>query len=1326
MNQSTLLNTTNHFDPFAGPELEKVNYTTPSQAEIWIACKLGGSGANSAYNESVSLILEGELNKEAIEYAIKKLVQRHESLRAVFSTDGRFMSIFKDVPILINYEDISALTDSKKDEKIADYLLKDANVSFDLVKGPLLKVGLIKISELKHQLIITAHHIICDGWSMGIMLQDLGGLYSARVQNKLASLPSPESFVTFADDQQKFLKSEAYKTTENFWLEHYESSIPQLDLPTDFPRPQLRTFKSERLDFPIDNDLLDALKKTGLKAGSSFVSTLMVAFEVLLFKLTGSSDLVVGLPSAGQSASGKSHLVGHCVNLLPLRSKINTNSSFVEYLKVRKSEFFDAYDHQQLSFGQLLQKLPITRDPSRIPLVPVVFNIDLGMSDDVFFTDLTYKLKSNPRTYETFEIFLNATGSEDEFILEWSYNSNLFKPETIQQMMISFEEIIQTIVANPEVKIGDIVKIDDSDYNNLNNTSATYPQLPLYELISQQAKTSPLNTALKFGDSEMSYENLDKQIHQLAYRLKEEGINPGDVVAVALPRSIELVVSLLAVMQCGAAYLPLDPSYPQQRLDFMIEDSKAEALISSKEFTISSESIPKMLILEDLFLDLSKYPLSPLNISIDLEDMVYLLYTSGSTGKPKGVQVTHKNLVNFLYGMLKEPGIKETDRFLSITTISFDIAGLELFLPLLKGATLIIASDEVAKDPRLMLDVLKEERITMLQATPTTWQMLLDAGWQNRLPLKALCGGEALPLSLATKLLKRVDEVWNMYGPTETTIWSAVKQIMPEDELITIGHPIANTQLYILDENGALVAPGKIGELCIAGDGVAKGYWKRPDLTAEKFLKSTFNKDENACVYRTGDLGKLLPTGEVQCLGRIDQQVKIRGHRIELGEIEEAINTIDGIESSVVLIDKDRLKAFVITNNLKNDAQALEQNWKAYLKERLPLYMVPQEMITLDKFPTTLNGKIDRKSLTASASINSQKSTLTFAQSDSEQLVAAIWQESLGIDKIDVDSNFFELGGHSLIAVKVMTRLEKETGNRLPLAALLEQPTIKKLAAYLDKKYITWDSLVPLKTNGHKMPIFIVHGANHNVLVFKNLSELLGDKHPVYALQAKGLSGDIEPHDSVEAMASHYISEIKSVNPDGPYALGGFSFGGIVAFEMAKQLRAEGKEVKNVALFDSYAYPHYSYLNPTAKRRIARLYDMGQLFFMLFNMFSSVKNFKRRVDLLKISFSGLYLRLKYGREKQYQLQFNRTSKIDEMHAVAFKSYNLIPQDIQVDLFRSTEDIYFAHDYKNLGWEKIAKGGIRKHMIPGNHSEMFLSPAVEEVSKLLESVLDDGE
>ncbi|SDI53412.1 non-ribosomal peptide synthetase [Winogradskyella thalassocola] len=1326
MKDTTLLNTTDNFNPFSGPVIERVIYTTQPQAEIWIACKLGDKDANRAYNESISLILTGGLNKSALENAIQSLVDRHEALRAVFSTDGKFMSIFKQLSLTVDYHDVSKSNDVEKDKFIKGYLSSEANYIFDLLKGPLLKVGLIKKSETEHHLILTGHHIVCDGWSLGIMLQELGSLYSSNVNNTAHNLPKPESFSAYADEQHKYLASNAHTINENYWLNQFQDAVPQLTLPTDFPRPQFRTFKSERLDLPMPMDLVDALKKTGVKAGSSFVTTLLSTFEIFLYTQTEQGNIVLGLPSADQAASDKTQMIGHCVNLLPLRSKIDSNISFSNYLKQRKFQLFDAYEHQKFSFGELLQKLSIARDPSRVPLVPVVFNIDMGMDNDVSFSGLDYVLKSNPRAYEIFELFLNASGSEKELVLEWSYNSNLFKSETIQNMMTSFQDIIATVVDNPDIKIGDIVKVDDSQYNTLNSTKVDYPQSTLHQLISRQAQASPEKQALKYGESEISYHDLEKQVNQLAHRLKEEGINPGHVVAVALPRSIELVVSLLAIMQCGAAYLPLDPSYPQQRLDFMIEDSQAEVLISSNEFTLSSESIPKILMLEDLFLGLSKYSLSPLNISIALDDMVYLLYTSGSTGKPKGVQVTHKNLVNFLYGMLKEPGIEEADRLLSITTISFDIAGLELFLPLLKGATLVVARDEVAKDPRLMLDVLKEERITMLQATPTTWQMLLDAGWQNRLPLKALCGGEALPLSLATKLFKRVDEVWNMYGPTETTIWSAVKQIMPDDELITIGHPIANTQLYILDENGALVVPGKIGELCIAGDGVAKGYWKRPDLTAEKFLKNTFNIDENAFIYRTGDLGKLLPTGEIQCLGRIDQQVKIRGHRIELGEIEEAINTIDGIESSVVIIDEDRLKTFVITNNLKNATQVLEQNWKAYLKERLPLYMVPQEMITLDKFPTTLNGKIDRKSLITSASINSQKAILTFAQSNSEQLVATIWQESLGIDKIDVDSNFFELGGHSLIAVKVMTRLEKETGNRLPLAALLEQPTIKKLAAYLDKKYITWDSLVPLKTNGHKIPIFIVHGANHNVLVFKNLSEILGGKHPIYALQAKGLSGDIEPHDSVEAMAAHYISEIKTINPDGPYAIGGFSFGGIVAFEMAKQLKAEGKEVKNLALFDSYAYPHYSYSNPAVKRTIARLYNMGQLFFMLFNMFSSVKNFKRRVELLKISFSGLYLRLKYGREKQYQLQFNRTSKIDEMHAVAFLRYNLIPQDIQVDLFRSTEDIYFTHDYKNLGWKKIAKGGIRKHMIPGNHSEMFLPPAVDEVSELLESVLSDGE
>jgi thioesterase domain-containing protein/acyl carrier protein len=464
----------------------------------------------------------------------------------------------------------------------------------------------------------------------------------------------------------------------------------------------------------------------------------------------------------------------------------------------------------------------------------------------------------------------------------------------------------------------------------------------------------------------------------------------------------------------------------------------------------------------------------------------------------------------------------------------------------------------------------------------------------------------------------------------------------------------------------------------------------------------------------------------VQCLGRIDNQVKIRGHRIELGEIEQAVDRLEGVHASVVIVKNDLLIANIISTQLNSLPETTVSKWKKNLAEILPAYMVPQQFNLLSEFPTTPNGKIDRKKLTISSTNNYTKPTFNAAHTNSEKIIETIWKESLGIDKIDINSDFFELGGHSILAVKVMTLIEKQTGNRLPLAALLEHPTVQKLAAYMDNQFITWDSLVPLKPEGSKPPLFIVHGANHNVLIFKNLAEYVDNEQPVYALQAKGLSGEVEPHKSVEEMASYYISEIKTIFPEGPYALGGFSFGGIIAYEMAKQLKAEGKKVKILTLFDSYVYPSYYYSNPFVKKTVSAFYNIAQLIFMGLNMFSSKKNFKRRKDLLKIKIYGLYLRIKYGREKQNQLQFNYSSKIDENHAMAFIRYNLIPQDIKVDLFRSTEDIYFAHDYKYLGWKSIALKGIRKHLIPGNHSEMFLSPAVEEVGSVLQKIMDSDD
>lgn len=1319
-----MIETRKTFNPFKGPIVERVIYTTQPQAEIWIACKLGDNDANRAYNESVTLILNGNLNLAALEKAIQNLEERHEALRSVFSTDGRFMTVFKKSVIQIDHKNLTELRESEIHSSIKKYLAAEANYVFDLVKGPLLKVGLLKISETEHHLVLTGHHIVCDGWSIGIMLQELGELYSANVHNTDHHLPEPESFSAYADSQQAYLASNAHTINENYWLDQFRGEVPQLNLPTDFPRPQFRTFKSERLDLPMPIALVDSLKKTGLKSGSSFVTTLLSAFEIFLYTQTNQEDLVLGLPSADQAASGKTQMIGHCVNLLPLRSKVDSTMTFGEYLKKRKPELLDAYDHQKFSFGELLQKLNIARDPSRVPLVPVVFNIDMGMDDGVSFSGLTYTLKSNPRAYETFEIFLNASGSAEHLILEWSYNANLFKPETIKQMMVSFEKIITTIVDNPSITIGDIIKVDASDYSKLNDTAAVYPSLPLHELLMKQAKINPDKIALKFGPKEISYVDLEKQVHQVAHYLKAEGVENGDFVAVSLPRSIELMVTLVAIMECGAAYLPLDPTYPSKRLEFMLEDSEAKFMITTKSFSTNLQSTTKLLLLEEIFSNLSKFPHTPLPEKVDIQNIVYILYTSGSTGKPKGVPITHKNLVNLLFSVLEKPGVKETDVLISITTISFDIAMVELFAPLLIGAKLIITNEETSKDTRLLLDVMRNENITLMQATPATWQMLLYSGWNETLPIRAISTGEALPMVLAKSISLRVNELWNMYGPTETTIWSAMKLISKEDQLITIGSPMANTQLYILDEQYRLVAPGKTGELCIAGDGVAQGYWNRDDLTSEKFINNPFDTDFGSLLYRTGDLAKLLPSGDIHCLGRIDQQVKIRGQRIELEEIEQALDSLNGIQSAVVLLSEDQLIANVILTELGTLNANQVNSWKEILKDQLPAHMIPHQFISVKEFPTTLSGKIDRKALLQNLPTKENALSFTAPVTDSEKVIASIWEECLKIEKIDIFSDFFELGGHSIIGVQVMAKLEKETGNRLPLVALLKHPTVKKLAAYMDSEFIVWDSLVPLKTEGTKPALYVVHGANHNVLMFNALAQHLDKDQPVYGLQSRGLSGVDEPHDSIDQMAADYISEIVASNPNGPYALGGFSYGGIVAYEMARQLRAQGKEVTIIAQFDTYVYPSYFYKNSFTKKVLSHLFQMGKVVYLSFNMFASKKHFIRRKELLKIQVSGLFLKLKHGKEKQYEMQFNVPYKMEHNHQIATNAYTITPQDLVIDLFRAMEEINFVHDDKYLGWKKMGLKGIRKHMVPGNHVDMFEEPNVETLAKSLQYVLDN--
>ncbi|GAA4973310.1 amino acid adenylation domain-containing protein [Algibacter aquimarinus] len=1317
------------FNPFAGPEIECVIHTTQAQEEIWTACKLGGANANRAYNESVSLSFTGTLDLKGMEFAFHTLVKRHESLRAVFSTDGRFMTIFKNIEVPFTFKDITDLSDKNKEEALANYLNEQTEHVFNLIKAPLINCGLIKISETESQLVLTAHHIICDGWSIGIMLQELGILYSAHVQSTSPELPNPEKFSYYADNQLALIKSDEYKEIQKFWVEKHEDLITPLSLPTDFPYPIKRTYKSQRFDFDFNKDLLNILKTTGREANSSLVTSLLAVFEIFLFKITGQDDIAVGLPAAGQSVVGMTHLVGHCANLLPLRTKINKKENFINYLRHRKSELFDAYDHQQLSFGHLLQMLAITRDPSRIPLVPVAFNIDLGMDDGVAFHDLSYKLISNPRKYEIFEIFLNAMGTQENLTFELAYNSALFKPETIKKMMVSFEELTHNLVSNPNKSIGEIINEDNLKfYNTLNNNKESYSNKPLHELLQIQADKSPKSIAIDFNDIETTYEDLQKKANQLAHYLLNQGVKPGDFIGVALIRSTELVATLMAILKCGAAYLPLDPSYPKKRLEFMLQDSEVKYLITNEASRNSFSNSINILFIEKALAILPKFPNTPLDIIVNQNSIAYLLYTSGSTGKPKGVPITHKSLVNLLFTMAKEPGIKNTDKQLTITTISFDIANVEIFSPLLNGACVVMTNSENSKDGRFLLNLLKDKKITILQATPTTWKMLLEANWSEKLKLKACCGGEALSKELAQKILSKCDSLWNMYGPTETTICATIKQIKPSDDIISIGKPVANYQLYILNPNGDLVPPGVVGQIAIAGDGVAKGYLKREDLTKEKFIENKFShSNSNKTIYLTGDLGKLLPSGNVLCLGRLDDQVKIRGYRIELGEIEKTLINIDNIKSAVVLGHNDNLLAYVILEDFENVSQAKIKEWKNYLSLHLPAYFVPYDIRILKKFPTTPNGKLDRNALIEERTIEVLSSTPSTKPSNkTEKLVAEIWKEYLNLNKIDVLSNFFELGGHSLIALKVMNRIEKEMGKDLPLSALFEYSTIRTFSQLLDKEDKTiesWGSLVPIKPEGNKTPIYIVHGAGMEVLIFNALAKNLDKEQPVFGLQAKALFSSEKSFNSIEEIASLYVDSIIKHNPEGPYALAGYSFGGIIAYEMAKQLKEQNKKVNMVGLFDTIIEPHFNHASPLRKKIASFFYKTNRQIYFLREMMKSWEKFKFHINRKKEFILNQHFQTKTFLTEDEKLAHTHFLKTESIIQPIKKRYHIKKQNIRVDLFKAKDETAYTNDPVFYGWNKIALKGVSTHDIPGDHDGIFTKKNEKEVGRIFQNVLD---
>lgn len=848
---------------------------------------------------------------------------------------------------------------------------------------------------------------------------------------------------------------------------------------------------------------------------------------------------------------------------------------------------------------------------------------------------------------------------------------------------------------------------------NLQQACANITFQPFYYLIDKCAQVYSDRTAIKFNETSWPYKKLVDCANQFTRFLANAGIKKGDVIALAVDRSPEMIVSLLAILKSGATYVPLDPAYPKDRIEFMIEDSSASVLITSKKYQKYFNSGAKEILIEEAWPQFDQFDTDPFEPPISGDEAAYILYTSGSTGRPKGVIITHESLANFLLSMQGIPGIGPDDRLLAISTISFDIAGLELYLPLTVGAEIVLADSETAKDGWLLLELMKREKITIMQATPYTWRMLIAADWEEFLPIKVITGGEPLTRELAEKLLPRCSELWNQYGPTETTVYSTQKLITSEKE-ITIGRPVDNTRVYILDESLNIQPAGVAGEIFIGGAGVAKGYLNRPELTAEKFIDDPFSDRPGAKLYRTGDVGRLTPDGEIQYLGRSDHQVKIRGFRIELEEIEYALLKCNPVKEAVAIVNtatgEPCLVGYVVTAADSNEEQ-LKNELKKTLSATLPDYMVPNDIIFVKSMPVTPNGKIDRNALPNPAAQNTElKKTHVAPGTTTEKQLAEIWQNLMGIKQISIDSDFFALGGRSLLAVQIMTQVAKITGKRLPISTLLNNPTIAKLAAYINSDEVTngWDSLVAIRQEGSKPPIYIIHGEGLNVLYFNDLAVNMDIDQPVYGLQARGLKGEEAP-EVMEEIAANYIREILEQNPDGPYFLAGYSFGGYVAIEMRKQLKAMGKDVK-VIIFDSDAekseFKSLGYLIPRkVKRNLPRIISFAK---------STLTDPKGTWEQ-----SLKKIHSKRALKQDSKEFYGQIKKIQSKLRVALKNYTIQPFDDKVYLYKAKTCTHYVDDSEFLGWTKYAKKGVEICEVSGDHLSMLLPPNVEDFAVKLQ-------
>lgn len=1308
-----------------------------SQQRLWFLDQFAPS--NAAYHVYKALRFAGPLNQTALEASIGEIVQRHQILRTVLVAleEELYQVLLPYRPRSLPLTDFQSVPEAARETELWRCISEEISRPFNLARGPLLRVRLLRLTEEEHVLLVVMHHIICDGWSMEILLRELAALYRAHIMEIPAALPIlPIQYSDYVMWQRERMRDKALQGQISYWRQRLEGMPSVLQLPTDRARPIIQTFQGATQVIHFSQQLTIMLHSLSRREGVTLFMTLLAAFQTLLYRYTNQEDIVIGSPVAGRNRRETEGVIGFFTNTQILRTNLSGNPPFRTLLQRVREVVLGAQENQDVPLEKLVEIAKPSRNPSYNPLFQVMFSLQNDVMSCPEFPGLrSSSIDIDSRTAK-FDLSLSITQGANELTVAMEYNTDLFDAETIMRMLEHLRMLLQGVVANPDQQLAETNLLTAIERWKMltvwNDTGVSYSRDNcIHELFEDQVDKNPDAVAVVFETDYLTYDQLNRRANQVARYLRKRGVGPDVLVGVFMERSLEMLIGLLGILKAGGAYVPLDPTYPTARLALMLDDMQGSVVLTQARLL---GDLPKyrgqIVCLDRDQPAIGREADSNLGYIVHPDNLVYVIYTSGSTGIPKGVMNTHKAIYNRLSWMQDTYQLTAADSVLQKTPISFDVSVWELFWPLLAGSRLIVARPDGHRDGAYLANLIAEQQITILHFVPSMLQVFLEEQLLDRCrSLKyVICSGEALSTELLERFYCHLDaELHNLYGPTETAIDVTFWKCEPNDQkqIVPIGRPIANMEIYLLDACLEPVPIGMLGEIHIGGVGLARGYLMRPDLTAEHFIPHPFTAELGARLYRTGDLGRFLPDGNIEFVGRSDQQTKIRGVRIEMGEIEATLVRHPTVRESVVLAHEDaigdkHLVAYVVP---RGGVAPTSSELRGALKEVLPEYMVPFTFVTLAELPLMPNGKVNRGALPAPDEFQSDQHVGYIAPRDPvETHLAGIWEELLDIGQIGIRNDFFNLGGNSLLAIRLMSRIEKLFGQDLPVSALFMDPTIEGLAKTIRARThrTQHSSVIEIQPKGSERPLFCI--ANGNVLCYAELARYMYPEYPLLVLQFPEFSEETIPT-SVEETARRYVRDLRVVQREGPYTLIGYCSGGFIAAEMARQLLECREEIALLALIDT-VLPSADW-SPDYHTDDNAWVLASFAYALIEDPLLGVK-----IEDLRGLQPDAQLRYVLDRAKSAEVLPEETSlsqirRLVENHRATLKILPMYKQEVlstKITICASTEALEAYSLDATLGWGRLVDQAIDVLIIPGKHHAILRRPSVEILANRLKRCL----